>query len=145
MPLNASALSILHAVFGMGSLTLVMMLWMSVVRLPAMKREGMTLQDAAHTDVLKTRLPTAVTRVADNFRHLTETPTVFYAMALGVVAAGLADSIHAACAWAFLACRVLHSIVQATINIVSIRAMLYTLSWLALATMIVRATIASMA
>jgi hypothetical protein len=31
------------------------MLWMSVARLGAMKREGMALQEAAHTNVLPTR------------------------------------------------------------------------------------------
>ncbi|CAM3250215.1 MAPEG family protein [Sphingomonas antarctica] len=145
MPLNSAAHSMIGAIFGMGVLTLAMMLWMSVARLPAMKAEGLTLQDAAHTDVLRSRLPSTVTRIADNFRHLFETPTIFYAISLAIVVVGLADPLHALCAWLFLACRVLHSIVQATMNIVSVRATLYMLSWLALATMIVRAAIAAVA
>lgn len=141
MSLDPSALSILHAVFGMGLLTLVMMVWMSVVRMPAMRRAGLVLQDAAHTAVLRERLPSSTTRVADNYSHLLEAPTVFYAVALAIVVAGLADPIYAACAWAFLVLRVLHSLVQATINRVPIRAVLYGLSWLALAVMIVRAAL----
>ncbi|MBS0219419.1 MAG: MAPEG family protein, partial [Proteobacteria bacterium] len=65
-------------------------------------------------------------------------PTVFYAVALAIVAGGIADPVYAACAWAFLGCRVLHSLVQATINRVRLRLTFYVLSWLALAVMIVR-------
>ncbi len=136
--LNASGLSILRAVFGMGLLTFVMAAWMTAVRMPAMKRAGLSLQDAAHTRHLAERLPSSATRVADNYRHLLETPTVFYAVALAIVVAGLADPVYAACAWLFLAARVAHSIVQATFNRVSVRAALYTVSWVPLAVMIVR-------
>lgn len=41
----------LRATFGMGALTLVMAGWMSVVRLPAMRRDGLTLRDGAHTSI----------------------------------------------------------------------------------------------
>jgi hypothetical protein len=136
--LNASSLWMLRAVFGLGFLTLVMAVWMSVVRTSAMKRAGVGFQDAAHTRVLSERLPSSVTRVADNYRHLAEQPTVFYAVALAIVVAGIADPVYAACAWLFLASRVAHSIVQATFNRVTVRALLYTLSWLFLAVLIVR-------
>ncbi len=136
--LDPSALSILRAVFGMGLLTLVMAAWMTAVRMPAMQRAGLTLQDAAHTRILAERLPSSATRVADNYRHLLEAPTAFYAVALAIILAGLADPVYAACAWAFLGFRVLHSLVQATFNRVSVRALLYTLSWIPLVVMIVR-------
>lgn len=143
MHLDPPALSILHAVFGMGLLTLVMAGWMTVVRMAAMQKAGVKLQDAAHTSALPTLLPSSATRVADNYNHLMEAPTVFYAVALGIVVAGLADPLYAACAWAFLGVRALHSLVQATINRVWLRATLYTLSWIALAVMIVRAVLAA--
>ncbi|MGH6956170.1 MAG: MAPEG family protein [Caulobacteraceae bacterium] len=136
--LNASAVSILQAVFGMGLLTFVMAGWMTAVRMPAMRKLGVTLQEAAHTRHLAELLPSSTTRVADNYRHLFEAPTAFYAVALAIILAGLADPIYAACAWLFLAARIAHSIVQATFNRVSVRATLYTLSWLCLAIMIVR-------
>ena len=136
--LDPSAVSILRAVFGMGLLTFVMAGWMTAVRMPAMQRAGVTLLDAAHTRHLTERLPSEVTRVADNYRHLFETPTAFYAVALAIVLAGLADPVYATCAWAYLATRVLHSLVQATFNRVLVRATLYTLSWIPLAVMIVR-------
>jgi hypothetical protein len=138
MHLDPSSLSILRAVFGMALLTFVMGGWMTVVRMPAMKRAGVSLQDAAHVRDLAARLPSEARRVADNYNHLFEAPTLFYAVALTIVIAGIADPVYAGCAWAFLACRVLHSLVQATFNRVSVRATLYTLSWAALAVLIVR-------
>ncbi|WIM13269.1 hypothetical protein [Enhydrobacter sp.] len=61
--LNPSAVSILHAVLGMGLLSLVMAGWMGATRLPAMRRAGLCLQDAAHTVDLHARLPSAARRV----------------------------------------------------------------------------------
>lgn len=140
--LSDSALWMLRAVFGMGLLTFLMAAWMTGVRTPAMKKAGLSLQDAAHTRHLAERLPSSATRVADNYRHLSEQPTVFYAVTLAIVLAGLADPVYAACAWLFLGSRVLHSIVQATFNRVAVRAALYALSWIAVAVMIIRPLIA---
>lgn len=136
MNLDPSARSILHAIFGMGLLTLIMAAWMSVARDRAMRHAGVKLQDAAHTRNLADRLPSSARRVADNYNHLFEAPTVFYAVALAIIVGGIADPLYAACAWAFLGCRVLHSLVQATINRVWLRATLYGLSWIPLAVMI---------
>ena len=136
--LNASALSILQALFGVGALTFAMGAWMSVVRMPAMKRAGIGLQEAQHTRDLGPRLPSSARQVADNYNHLFEAPTVFYAVALAIVAAGIADPVYVGCAWMFLGFRVLHSLVQAAYNRVWLRAWLYGLSWAPLAVMIFR-------
>src|SRR4051794_34282134 len=132
-----SALSILHAVLGMGVLNLVMFLWMYATRLPAMARARISPQAAAHPGSLD-GLPASVRRVADNYNHLFEAPTLFYAMAFYVVLVGHADPVHVACARAYLVLRVLHSLVQATFNRVDLRFTLFVLSWGALGTMIVR-------
>lgn len=137
MNLDAQALSILHAVLGMGVLSLVMFVWMYATRIPAMNRARIDPQSAMHPGSLG-ELPSEVRRVADNYNHLWEAPTLFYAMAFYVVVTGNADAVHVACAWAYLALRVLHSLVQATINQVMLRFTLFVLSWAALGTMIVR-------
>jgi hypothetical protein len=137
MDLDANAQSVLHAVLGMGVLSLVMFLWMYATRLPAMSRAKVNPQDAMHPGSLSI-LPSEARRVADNYNHLWEAPTLFYAMAIYVVVTGHADAVHAACAWAYLGLRVLHSLVQATINMVTLRFSLFSLSWVALGVMIVR-------
>ena len=137
MNLDTNALSVLHAVLGMGVLSLVMFVWMYATRLPAMSRARVDPQAAAHPGSLNV-LPSEARRVADNYNHLWEAPTLFYAMAFYVVVTGNADELHALGAWAYLGLRVLHSVVQATINRVALRFALFTLSWVALAIMIVR-------
>src|ERR1700731_4553074 len=127
LKIDSSSLSILRAVFGMGLLSLTMGGWMAATRLPAMRRAGLALQAAAHTRDLQARLPSAVRRVADNYNHLFEAPTLFYGIALAILVAGIADPLYAACGWAFLAFRILHSLVQATINRVVIRLVFFVL------------------
>jgi len=134
--MDASARSVLQAIFAMGLLTFVMMLWMSAARMRAMRTLGMGMQAAARTSELPAILPRSTTQVADNYNNLMEAPTLFYAIALAVVVAGVADPIQAVSAWVFFAARGLHSLVQATVNIVRLRGPLYGVSWLALAVMI---------
>jgi hypothetical protein len=133
-----SAQSILGAVFALGLLTLVMFIWMYATRLPAFSKARLDPQEAMHPGSYHDRIPSEVRRVADNYNHLFEAPTLFYAIALAIVAGGLADPVHAAAAWAYVGFRVAHSLVQATINRVPVRFLLFVLSWLALAVMIVR-------
>jgi hypothetical protein len=130
------AIAILRPVIGMGLLSTAMLVWMYTVRIPAMSRAGIQPQDAQDTSRLKSLPPEAV-RVADNYNHLFEQPTVFYAVAISIAVLG-----HVQCAWAFLLLRVLHSLVQATVNFVPVRFTLFTLSWVALAVMIVREAVA---
>ena len=142
---SAEAVSILLSVFVLAALTATMMLWMYATRLPAMRRAGLDPQAAAHTADLRGKLPDSAERVADNYNHLTEAPTVFYAVALGIVVLGAADPVHVACTWTFVGLRIAHSLVQATINLVALRFMLFTLSWVALIIIIARAMLAAVA
>lgn len=139
--LSPSAVSILHAIFGMGVLTVCVTAWMSLTRIFTMRRQGISLQEAAHTSDLRALLPSSVRRVADNYNHLFEAPTLFYAIAISVIVGGLADPAHALCAWVFLGARVCHSLVQATFNIVWIRAFFFGVAWSTLAAMVVRAAL----
>lgn len=141
--LTAAAQSMLHAVLAMGLLTLVMFLWMYATRLPAFSRAKLDPQEAMHPGSYHDRIPSEVRRVADNYNHLFEAPTLFYAIAITVVLLGLADGTHVICAWAYVGFRVLHSLVQATVNRVAVRFGLFVLSWVALGTMLVRAALAA--
>ena len=135
------ASAILLPVFVMGLLTVVMLVWMVATRLPAMTAAGMDAQDAQDTSVLKA-LPANVRSVADNYNHLFEQPTVFYAVAIAIAVLGHTDSLHVTCAWVFTIARIVHSLVQATINIVLVRFTLFLVAWIAVAVMIVREILA---
>lgn len=126
--------TILTPVLALVSLTIVMAFLMGFVRLPAMQRMGLTPQDARHTADLHV-LPSKVRQVADNYRHLTEQPVIFYALVFYVHLTGHADLLHIQLAWAYVGLRVLHTLVQCTVNIVLLRFWLYVLGSLALAVM----------
>lgn len=142
--LSADAQSILQSVIAMGLLTLIIFCLMYATRIPAMQKAGIDPQRAARASFLSVPgvLPTAVQHVADNYNHLFEAPTLFYAMALTIVLLGLSDSTHAACAWAHVYARMAHSLIQCTANIVTLRFTAFLASWVAMGIMIVRAAVA---
>ncbi|MCK1323588.1 MAPEG family protein [Bradyrhizobium sp. 156] len=138
MALDPSARSILQSVFAMGFLTLVMFFWMSFTRLAAMKRAGLSFSDAQHPEDLRPRLDSAGRKAGDNYNHLLEAPTVFYAVSLAIVLSGAADFAFVVAAWVFVSLRVAHSAVQATVNWVPARLTFYQASWYVLGFLIVR-------
>ena len=138
---------ILYPILFMGALSFVMMLMMYATRIPAAKvleTQGVDLQKLSHPSQLGGVFPSHVERVADNYNHLWEQPTLFYAI-IGVIwGLGHTDTVHLYCAWAYCGCRLIHSIVQFSINYVWLRFSLFILSWIALATMLLREVLAAL-
>jgi len=129
--------ALLGAVFALALLHLIMTLALYTTRIPAMVSARMSAQATLKPGALNT-LPAWARNVAANYNNLAEAPTVFYAVALAVVAMGRADWGYAGLAWAYVALRYSHSAVQATINRVIWRFALFALSWAVLGIMIVR-------
>jgi hypothetical protein len=100
--------------------TFVMWVWMYATRIPAMKAANIDVDAISRTGA-KLELPPEVTRVADNYNHLHEQPTLFYALALAAQAGGAVDSASIALAWGYVLLRVVHSLVQATKNVIMVR------------------------
>jgi hypothetical protein len=121
--------------------TLVIWIWMYATRLPAMSRSGVDPQAAKHPGSLD-GLPSWARQVADNYNHLMEQPTIFYAAALALHVQGETNPINIGLAWAYVTLRVAHSLVQCTVNIVALRFMLFTLSTLALMALAVHLALA---
>jgi len=61
-----------------------------------------------------------------------EQPTIFYAICLTLALMGFGGGINYWLAWAYVGLRIVHSIVQATVNIVQIRFPLFALASLCL-------------
>ena len=93
-------------------------------------------QTAAHTKNLKGLLPPWTERVADNYNHLFEQPVAFYVITLSIAVLNNIEPLMIQLAWAYVALRVLHSIVQITFNFVPLRFTLFVTSWLILGYMI---------
>lgn len=117
--------------------SLVIWLWMYVQRVPAMSKAGLKPQDAAFPGSLNA-LPAPARQAADNYNHLMEQPTIFYAAALAIQVAGHGDGLALNLAWAFVGLRVLHSLIQISVNIVLLRFLAFSSATLVLAWMVAR-------
>ena len=80
---------------------------------------------------------------AHNYNHLHEAPTVFYAVALLLALIGQGDGLNATLGWAYVALRIVHSLVQATVNRVVVRFLVFALSSLVLIALIAATLMAS--
>lgn len=121
--------------------TFVMWVWMYVTRIPAMQKANVDMAELTRTGK-KLELPAAVSRVADNYNHLHEQPTIFYALALAAQAAGATDPTNIGLAWGYVTLRVIHSFIQATVNIIPIRFTVFALASVVLFALFVRTVLA---
>lgn len=122
--------------------TFVMWLWMYATRIPAMRRAEMKLDATAPRGEQMATLPAHVRWKADNYNHLMEMPTLFYAIAIVLSLVSNDPSLDAKLAWAYVALRVVHSVFQASINRIEIRFVLFVFSSFVLLAMTVRAALA---
>jgi hypothetical protein len=140
-------MDILQPVVALAGWTLVMWAWMYGTRIPAMVAlkidpDSLARDPEAKLDKL---LPPQVQWKAHNYNHLHEAPTVFYAVAIVLAIIGQGDGLNAALGWIYLALRVVHSLVQATVNRVTVRFAVFVASSVVLAALIARAAIALIA
>lgn len=138
-----TGMAILQPVVALAAWTMVMWLWMYVTRIPAMSAakvdpDRLVLDPDASLDAL---LPPQVQWKAHNYNHLHEAPTVFYAVALVLAVIGAGDGLTAQIAWAYVLLRVAHSIVQATVNKVMVRFVLFALSSFCLVGLVLHAAL----
>ncbi|MBK7686675.1 MAG: MAPEG family protein [Rhodocyclaceae bacterium] len=121
--------------------TFVMWAWMYATRLPAISKYKIPLDSDVPPRELMNKLPPNVRWKADNYNHLMEAPTLFYAVAMTLAVTGAGSGVIATIAWAYVALRVLHSLVQATTNHIPTRFALFFLSSLVLAALVIKAAI----
>ena len=138
-------LSILQPVVALAAWTLVMWLVMCATRIPAMMAAQVDtnayVRDPDMT--LDRALPAQVQWKAHNYNHLHEAPTVFYAVALTLFLLNEGDGRVAILGWAYVALRIVHSLVQVTVNKVMVRFLIFTLSTAVLMALTALAAMAS--
>ena len=135
---------ILGPVVALVAWTLVMMAWMYALRFPAMRRKGISLKGriGSKTGSLEGVVEDQVNWKAHNYNHLMEQPTLFYAIALTLAAMGFGGGWNLWLAWAYVAFRIGHSLVQATVNVVRWRFYLFLLGSVCLAALTIHAGMA---
>jgi hypothetical protein len=136
-----AAHEMLQPVVALAAWTMVMWAWMYATRLPAILGSKMVLDPNRPRGEQMAELPAKVRWKADNYNHLMEQPTVFYAVGIALALANY-DRVDQVLAWTYVGIRVAHSVLQASINKIEIRFVLFLLSSLVLVALTIRAALA---
>jgi len=107
--------------------TLIVWIWMYATRIPAIQKAEINPEDAIHPGALNS-LPSNVRVVADNYNHLHEQPTIFYALAFYTHLAGAGDAINIWLAWGYVGLRIAHSLAQIIVKKVMVRFPLFVMA-----------------
>ena len=120
--------------------SLVMLIWLAVKRRPFVSDRGDIPPGTRGAD-LEARYPGSAHWPAHNYQHLMEQPTLFYAIVFALILMGFDARINVYLAWGYVGLRIVHSIVQATVNVVRIRFLVFLLATLCLIGLITHAAI----
>lgn len=126
--------------------TLVILIWMGMVRFPAIARSGLDIKQAppgGRGQDLEAILPPQVNWKSHNYTHLLEQPTLFYAVVVFLHLSGGTNDLTICLAWAYVALRIIHSLWQVNVNRVPVRLALFTASTICLIVLTILAIIAT--
>ena len=126
-------------IVGLALWTFAMEVWLYGYRIPDVSRYNIKPSPEMTTATMNAKIPRHRQWPADNFNHLHEQPTVFYAIALSLTFLEANDSLTVGMAWTYVGIRVAHSLVQASSNIILLRLQIFLLSSLTLLGLTVRA------
>ena len=119
----------------------VMWAWLYATRIPAIVKGKIVFDPHRPTAEFHAQLPATVRWKADNYNHLMEQPTLFYAIALTLAVAGADGGLNTGLAWIYVGLRVVHSLVQALINVILIRFATFMVASIVLLAMALRAAL----
>ena len=126
---------ILVPVVALVAWSLVMMAWMAVTRFAAFQKMGISLRTiprGSRGANMEGRAPDEVMWKSHNYSHLMEQPTIFYAIALTLALMDMGGGINLWLAWGYVGLRIVHSLIQSTVNIVAYRFTVFALASLCL-------------
>jgi hypothetical protein len=111
--------------------TLVVMLWMLMSRMREFRRLGINFSNippGSRGVDLEGRADAKAQWKSHNYNHLMEQPTIFYAIVLALAMMGMDQPINVWLAWGYVGFRIIHSLVQGTVNIVRISLTIFLLA-----------------
>jgi hypothetical protein len=117
----------------------VMWAWLYATRIPAILRNKIVYDPHRPAEEFHAQLPPPVRWKADNYNHLMEQPTLFYAVALTFALLDAGAGLNAGLAWLYVALRIAHSLVQALINVIMLRFAIFMAGSIVLLAMSIRA------
>lgn len=122
---------ILVPVVALVAWSLIMLGWTAVARSRAFAKLGIswgTIPRGSRGVNLDGRAPDEAQWPSHNYNHLMEQPTLFYAIALTLALMGMGTGLNYWLAWGYVGLRIVHSIIQATVNIVAYRFTVFALA-----------------
>jgi hypothetical protein len=119
----------------------VMWAWLYATRIPAIIKNRIILDPYRSKEEFHAQLPAQVRWKADNYNHLMEQPTLFYAVTLTLALLDEGAGLNTALAWLYVGLRVSHSLVQALVNIIMLRFAIFMAASVVLLAMTVRAAL----
>ena len=124
----AASVAMLGPVIALVAWSMVMWIWMYATRIPAMFAANMKPDPDAPRGEQMALLPPKVRWKADNYNHLMEQPTIFYAIAITLSLLSVNTGASVGLAWTYVILRVAHSLLQALVNKIELRFALFVLS-----------------
>ena len=119
--------------------SIVMFFWLAIARAPQLR--GRKIPDGTRGADLERVQPGKSNWPAHNYQHLMEQPTLFYAIVFALILMGFDAPINVYLAWGYVGLRVVHSIVQSTVNVVRLRFLVFLLATICLVCLTVHAII----
>ena len=126
---------ILIPVVALVAWTLLVMVWMMIARGREFRRLGVNFSNippGSRGVDLEGRAEPSAQWKSHNYNHLMEQPTLFYAISLTLALMEFGGGINYWLAWGYVGLRVIHSLVQGTVNVVAVRLPLFLLASLCL-------------
>lgn len=114
---------LLWPVVTLAAWSIAMLFWMALARAPLLR--GRKIPEGVRGADLERDQPGRAHWSAHNYQHLMEQPTIFYAIVFALILMGFDAPINVYLAWGYVGFRIVHSIWQATVNVVSIRFLLF--------------------
>jgi hypothetical protein len=111
--------------------TLIVMIWMMAARMREFRRLGVTFRnipDGSRGVDMDGKADPRAQWKSHNYNHLMEQPTIFYAIVLALAMMGMDQPINVWLAWGYVGFRIIHSLVQGTVNIVRFRLPIFLLA-----------------
>ena len=109
--------------------TLAVMIWLGYERVRNINRLKLSPDAGKFARDLNALMPDRAKQVSDNYMHLMEQPTLFYAVCFSLQFLGQGEHpVNIGFAWGYVSIRVLHTLVHSTFNDVRIRFFLFLFS-----------------
>jgi hypothetical protein len=115
--------------------------WLYATRIPAIRKNKIALDPQRTKEEFNAQIPANVRWKADNYNHLMEQPTLFYAVALTLAFLGEGSGLNAGLAWLYVGLRIVHSLIQAIVNVILVRFAVFMAASFILLGMTIRAAV----